>query len=71
MKRPRPTLRVLLGILPPGVNRLGEAGLSHDGCFIQRPMKTRMVAIQEGLRPKGELKPVDINQYEYVACIVS
>ena len=37
--------RLMLGILPPGVNRLGEEGLSHDGCFNQRPMKTRMVAL--------------------------
>ena len=62
---------LMLGILPPGVNRLGEAGLPHDGCLIQRPTKTRMVALQEDPRPKGGLRPVDINRHEYVTCIVS
>ena len=31
----------------------------------------RMVALYEGPRPKGELRPIDVNRLFHVTCIVS
>ena len=50
-----------MGILLLGINRPGEAGLSHNELLYLKPMKTKTVAVYEGPGPKGGLRHVDIN----------
>ena len=38
---------------------------------IEAHKDVRMVALYEGPRPKGELRPVDVNRLFHVTCIVS
>ena len=60
---------LMLGILLLDVNRPGVAGLTLSR--LEAHKDVRMVVLYEGPRPKGGLRPVDINRHEYVTCIVS
>ena len=60
---------LMLRILLLDVNRLGVAGLTPRRSEAHEDV--RMVALYEGPRPKGELRPVDVNRLFHVTCIVS
>ena len=59
---------LMLGILLLDVNRPGVAGLTPRRSEDHEDV--RMVALYEGPRPKGGLRPVDINRLSHVTCIV-
>ena len=58
----------MLAILLLDVNRPGVAGLALQR--LEANEDGRMMALYEGPRPKGELRPVDVNRPYYVTCTI-
>ena len=59
---------LMLGILLLDINRQGVSGLTPRRSEAHEDV--RKVALYEGPRPKGELRPVDVNRLSHVTCIV-
>ena len=57
-----------LGILLLDINWPGVAGLALQR--LEAHEDGIMMALYEGPRPRGKLRPVDVNRPNYVTCIV-
>ena len=68
MNKFKPIWGLMLGILLLDVNRPGVGGLTPRRSEAHEDV--RMVALYEGLRPKGELRPIDVNLLYHIPCIV-
>ena len=68
MNKFKPIWGLMLGILLLDVNQRGVAGLTPRRSEAHEDV--RMVALYEGPRPKGGLRPVDVNRHYHVTSIV-
>ena len=69
MNKLKPIWGLMLGILLLDVNHPGIAGLALRR--LEAHEDVRMMARYEGPRPRGGLRPVDVNRLCHVTCIVS